>query len=115
MLTFKEFSQLATKRNHTAESLAALFRGKIDQPRDFFERVMSCRLKDCSDLPIPYRSVIEFYQRELHSIADTNARHRRCVCGCGQPVFDRQKWATHGCKKKIQREKSRTAILHVSM
>ena len=68
MLTFKEFSQLARKRNHTAESLAALFRGKIDQPRDFFERVMSCRLKDCSDLPIPYRSVIEFYQRAGYQI-----------------------------------------------
>ena len=44
-----------------------LFRGKIEDPREFFERVMSGRWhdEDRSGVVIPYRCVIEFYQREL--------------------------------------------------
>jgi hypothetical protein len=105
-ITFRDFSTLARKRGHNAESLAELFRGKIEEPRELFERVMSCRWKgeDRSDVMIPYRSVIAFYQAELHYFADVNARHRQCACGCGRPVFDRQKWATAACKKKVQRE-----------
>ena len=112
-ITFKEFSTLAKKRGHNAESLAELFRGKVEEPREFFERVMSCKYRgeDRSDVVIPYRSVIAFYQAELHYFADINAKHRRCACGCGQPVFDWAKWATPGCKKKMQRGESLTGVL----
>lgn len=114
-ITFKDFSTLARRRGHSAESLAELFRGKIEDPREFFERVISCKWKheDRSGVVIPYRSVIEFYQAELHYFADVNAKHRQCACGCGRPVFDRAKWATPGCKKKAQRGESRIAVLPV--
>jgi hypothetical protein len=55
----------------TVDDLVDLFRGKIEDPREFFERVMSCKSKlngryeDRTDVVIPYRSVIEFYQGEL--------------------------------------------------
>ena len=114
-MLFRSFATLAKKRGHNAESLAEMFRGKIEEPRDFFERAMSCKYRgeDRSYVVIPYRSVIEFYQAELHYFADVNAKHMRCACGCGQPVFDRAKWATPGCKKKTQRGESRTGVLPV--
>jgi|SRR6266542_5959064 hypothetical protein len=70
-ITFKEFSTLIGKRKLTVDDLVDSFRGKIEEPRDFFERVMSCRVKidgryeDRTDVVIPYRSVIDFHQREL--------------------------------------------------
>ena len=108
-ITFKEFATLMRKRGHSAESLAERFRGKIEEPRDFFERVMSCRYKgeDRSGVVIPYRSVIEFYHVELHYFGDSNEKHRRCTCGCGLPVFDRKKWASPACKKRFQRNPER--------
>ncbi|MDH3445441.1 MAG: hypothetical protein OEN50_16055 [Deltaproteobacteria bacterium] len=106
-ITFKDFAAVAKRRRHTPESLAAIFRGKIEEPREFFERVMSCRYKgeDRSDVPISYRSVIAFYQAELNYFSDSNSNHRQCACGCGHPVFDRKKWATPGCRQRIARGK----------
>ena len=106
-ITFKEFAMVARKRGHSAESLADRFRGKIEEPREFFERVMSCKSKgeDRGGVVILYRSVVEFYQAELHYFGDSNEKHRRCACGCDRPVFDRKKWATPGCRQKAAREK----------
>ncbi|MBI4523709.1 MAG: hypothetical protein HY695_07850 [Deltaproteobacteria bacterium] len=72
-ITFKDFQCLMQRRKRSVDDLVDIFRGKIEDPREFFERVMSCqwrnpqtrRLEDRSDCVIPYRSVIEFYQREL--------------------------------------------------
>jgi hypothetical protein len=110
-VTLGEFAQLAKRRGHTVDSLTDAFRGKIEDPREFFERIMSCRYKgeDRSDVVIPYRSVIEFYRRDCHFFKDLNPNHRLCACGCGQPVFDRKKWAKPGCRKKTQRQESVTA------
>jgi hypothetical protein len=110
-VTFKDFATVARKRGHTAESLAERFRGKIENPSEFFERVMSCRYhgEDRSDVVIPYRSVLEFYNEELHYFRDSNTKHRQCACGCGLPVFDRKKWASPACKKRIQRNGERRA------
>jgi hypothetical protein len=106
-VTFKDFAAIAKKRGHSPESLAEIFRGKIEEPREFFERVMGCRYKgeDRSGVFIPYRSVIGFYRQELHCFADSNTKQRRCACGCGLPVFDRQKWATPGCRQRVARGK----------
>lgn len=110
-VTLREFAQLAKRRGHTVDSLTDLFRGKIEDPREFFERVMSCRYKgeDRSNVVIPYRSVIDVYRQDCHFLKDLNPRHRLCACGCGQPVFDRKKWAKPACRKKTQRRESVTA------
>jgi hypothetical protein len=110
-VTFKDFAAVAKKRGHTVESLADRFRGKIENPSEFFERVMTCKYKgeDRSDVVIPYQSVLEFYSQELHYFQDSNAKHRQCACGCGAPVFDRKKWASAACKKRIQRNGERQA------
>jgi hypothetical protein len=105
VITFKDFATVAKKRGHTAESLADRFRGKIENPSEFFEGVMICRHKgeDRSWVVIPYQSVLEFYNEELHYFGDAHEKHRRCACGCDAPVFDRKKWAAPACKKRIQR------------
>ena len=115
-VTFKDFAAVAKKRGHTVESLGNRFRGKIETPSEFFERVLSGRYhgEDCSAAVIPYRSVIEFYSAELHYFQDTNQKHRQCACGCGQPVFDRKKWASPACKKRIQRNGERNAAKNVT-
>jgi hypothetical protein len=71
-VTFGEFRLLAGARQRTVDDLVELFRGKIEDPRDFFERVMSCqwrnpetrRYEDRSNVVIAYRSVLEFYAKE---------------------------------------------------
>jgi hypothetical protein len=115
-ITFKDFATVARKRGHTAESLAERFRGKVENPSEFFERVMSCKYKgeDRTGIVIPYRSVIEFYNEELHYFGESHENHRRCACGCGSPVFDRQKWASPACKKRIQRNGDRRAATTVT-
>lgn len=109
-ITFKDFATVARKRGHTAESLAERFRGKIENPSEFFERVMSRKYKgeDRSEVVVPYRSVIEFFTDELHYFQHTNQKLRQCACGCSQPVFDRKKWASPACKKQVQRNQPRT-------
>jgi hypothetical protein len=107
-VTFKDLAMIAKRRGHTPESLAALFRGKIEDAREFFERALLRRWRgeDRSDVVIPYRSVIGWYHREVHYFADSNPKQRTCACGCGLPVFDRTKWASSGCRKRIQRQKA---------
>ena len=56
----------------------------------------------------------EFYNEELHYFQDTNQKHKQCACGCGQPVFDRKKWASPACKKRIQRNGERNAAKNVT-
>ena len=110
-VNFKDFATVAKRRGHTVESLADRFRGKVENPSEFFERVMTCKYKgeDRSWAVIPYRSVLEFYSQELHYFQDSNRKHRLCACGCGQPVFDRKKWASAACKKRMQRNAERQA------
>ena len=63
---------------------------------------MTCRYhgEDRSDVVIPYRSVPEFHNEELHYFRDSNQKHRQCACGCGFPVFDCKKWGLPGLPSK---------------
>ena len=104
-VTFKAFAAVAKRRGHTPESLAELFRGMIEEPREFFERVMACRYKgeNRSGVVLPYRNVIEWYRKEVSYFMDASRKQRVCLCGCGAPVFDRKKWATPGCRQRVAR------------
>jgi len=84
-VTFKDFQRLMTKRRRTVDDLVDIFRGKLDDGRSFFERVMSCqwrnpdtgRFEDRGDVVIPYRSVIEFYLKEQHYLEDSKKRQMK--------------------------------------
>src|SRR5262249_18635001 len=85
LVTYREFSRLGKKRGWTVEMLAELFKGKIghddragyfhESLKNYFERILTCRwlnpetrrTEDRSNVVIAYRSVIEFYERELHA------------------------------------------------
>lgn len=101
-VTLKDFSTLAKKRGWTKEHLAELFRKKIEEPSEFFDRVLSCKSKgeDRSSMVIPYSTVIEFYRKEVHYFLDSHPARRQCACGCGQPVLNRKKWASPACQEK---------------
>jgi hypothetical protein len=81
-VTFKDFQKLMAKRRRTVDDLVDIFRGRLDDSRSFFERVMSCqwrnpdtgRFEDRSDVVIPYKSVIEFYLKEEHYLEDSKKR-----------------------------------------
>jgi len=57
--------------------LAALFRGKIDEQREFISSKHNC--EDLSDLIIPYRSVNGFYRQEDNYLADLRSQHNTCL------------------------------------
>src|SRR5262249_33824782 len=99
-VTFKDFQKLMNKRRRSVDDLVDIFRGKLDDSRSFFERVMSCqwrnpetgRYEDRGDVAIPYRSVIAFYYEEQHFLEDSQKKpyvaaapgKPACACGCGQ-------------------------------
>jgi hypothetical protein len=84
-VTFKDFKKLMAKRRRTVDDLVDIFRGKLEDGRSFFERVMSCqwrnpdtgRFEDRSDMVIPYRSVIEFYFKETQYLKDSEEEQER--------------------------------------
>ena len=45
-VTFKDFQKLMLKRRRTVDDLVDIFRGKLDDSRSFFERVMSCQWRN---------------------------------------------------------------------
>ena len=81
-VTFRDFQKLMLKRKRSVDDLVDIFRGKLDDSRNFFDRVMSCqwrnpdtgRFEDRSDVVIPYKSVIEFYLKEQHYLEDSKKR-----------------------------------------
>jgi hypothetical protein len=84
-VTFKDFQKLMTKRKRAVDDLVDIFHGRLDDNRSYFERVMSCqwrnpetgRYEDRGDVVIPYKSVIEFYLKELHYLEDSKSRPKR--------------------------------------
>jgi hypothetical protein len=75
------------KRRRSVDDLVDIFRGKLDDSRSFFERVMFCqwrnpetgRVEDRGDVVIPYRSVIEFYFKETQYLKDSEEEQERLV------------------------------------
>jgi hypothetical protein len=78
-VTFKDFQRLMIKRKRNVDDLVDIFRGRLEDTRDFFERVMTCRYHgdDRGDVVIPYRSVIEFYLKETQYLKDSEAEQER--------------------------------------
>ncbi len=100
-VTFKDFAVLAKRRGWTPEFLAEEFRGKIEEPSEFFHRVLSCKYKgeDRSWVVIPYLSVLEFYNRELSPLI-VEGEVRLCECKCGRRVHGKKRYASAACRKK---------------
>lgn len=61
MITFKEFRKVMERRGRSKDELVRRFSRKIEDPRDFIERVWQGRF---DDVVIPYRTVLAFYVQE---------------------------------------------------
>jgi hypothetical protein len=86
-IIFRDFQRLMTKRRRTVDDLVDIFRGKLDDSRSFFERAMSCQwrdpdtggFEDRSDVVIPYKSVIEFYFKEVEYLKDSEQEQEKAA------------------------------------
>lgn len=94
-VSFRDFADMAKLRGHAIESLADRFRGTIDEPTDFFRRVLG---KEQRDTIIPYRSVLQFYSAEMSFLTET--ARRQCRCGCGRPAASRSRYASRSCRSR---------------
>ncbi len=108
-VTFRDFAALAKRRGWTPQFLAEEFRGKIEEPSDFFHRVLSCKYKgeDRSGVVIPYRSVLELYHKELSPLI-VEGKVRLCECKCGRRVHGRKSYASMACQKRMERRRAET-------
>lgn len=104
LVTFRDFAALAKRRGWTPEFLAEEFKGKIEGPSEFFHRVLSGKQ---ADVVIPYRSVLDFYHKELSPLVE-QGDVRLCVCGCGRRVHGRKQYAGNACRKRMERGRSQT-------
>ncbi|MEE9611332.1 MAG: hypothetical protein V3W19_08770 [Desulfatiglandales bacterium] len=108
-VTFRDFSALAKRRNWTAEFLSENFKGKIENPSELFHRILSCKYhgEDRGYLIIPYKSILDFYWRELSPLIEEKSI-RFCICGCQRRVHGRKSYASMACRKRMERRRSET-------
>ena len=99
-VTFSDFAKLASKRGLSPEYLAERFTNKIERSSEFFHPVFQGQY---AAVVIPYRSVLASYASELECHQVSVGWHSVCACGCEQPVLDRQKWASPGCRQRAAR------------
>ncbi len=104
-VTFRDFSTLAKRRGWTPEFLAENFRGKIDGPSEFFHRCLNGK-PDWS-IVIPYKSVLDFYWRELSPLIEEKVG-RFCICGCQRRVYGRKQYAGNYGRLRTHRRGSQT-------
>lgn len=106
IVTFAEFARVMRSRGIDPTYLVKRFRTEFGdgtaEVRMFFDQVFDRRYRDRM---IPYRSVIEFFRREVGITQMGSDCGRRCACGCGQRVFGRKKWATNACKQRGYRRR----------
>ena len=104
-VSFRDFAALADRKGWTPEFLAGEFRGKVDNPSEFFHRVLDGKH---GDVVIPYRPVLDLYHKELSPLIDEPAV-RLCVCGCQKRVYGRKQYASNYCRIRVHRKGSLTA------
>lgn len=100
-VTFGDFAKRAKQRHWSAESLAANVSRQNRSP----VRILPSRSERRGTVDSDCLSVgIELYESES-TVTDMSTASGKavCACGCGAPVFDRKKWATPGCKNRVQR------------
>lgn len=107
-MTFAEFARVMRSRGIDPTYLVKRFRTDFGdgtaEVRAFFEQVFDRR---CGDRVVPYRSVIDFYEREIGANKSASPRERRCACGCGQTVFGRKKGTRASSEATVDGSSSR--------
>lgn len=121
-VTFGQFRKVAQQREWSLEWLVEQCKADLDRPTDTLRRILEgARVEghraggqwvpshwaDMADVALPYRCLIELYQRAIRP-QTALAGERSCACRCEAQVKGRHKWASPGCRKRVQR-RARTA------
>jgi hypothetical protein len=116
-VTFREFRKVAKQHEWSVEWLVEQCRAALDRPTDTIRRVLEgARVEghwaagkwiaphwdDMTEVVLPYRCLIALYQRATQPVPVLTGE-RACACGCGGKVAGRHKWASPGCRKRVQR------------
>jgi len=104
-VTFHDFAALAKRKGWTPEFLAGEFRGKVDNPSEFFHRVLGGKH---GGVAIPFHTVLDLYHKELSPLMQDEAV-RLCVCGCQKQAHGRKRYASAYCRLKTYRRGALTA------
>ena len=106
-VTFKDFAGLVDHEGWSVQFLAERFHGKVEDPIEFFGRVLRCKYKGAPDTehPIPYFSVLGFYFKELARLVATESI-QLCACNCKKPIFERKIYYSVDCRDRVRREKA---------
>lgn len=65
-ITFGDFAKLMSKRRRNIDDLVDLFRGKLDENRPLFERIMNCKQNGLEEVVIPFKLIRDYYDQEAH-------------------------------------------------
>jgi hypothetical protein len=106
-ITFGQFRSVARYRGWTVEWLREQVADEIEKPTETLRRVMHGALVDgkhqlLAETVVPYRCLIALYQRATQP-TPAPAGEKACACGCGARARGQKKWATPGCRKRVQR------------
>jgi hypothetical protein len=119
-VTFRQFRWLAVRYGWTAEQLvervgAGAFGGPrsspyYETPAVYLARVLRKGHAIDDETVIPYSCLIRLYVNETTPRAVGRDGIRRCRCGCGTPVFGRQRYAAVSCRMRAYRERGESEV-----
>jgi hypothetical protein len=93
-ITFAQFRHIAKRQGWTVDSLAAIVKGELDEPKRTIERILKT---GPAETVIPYICLIQLYEKAT-VIAQALPGERRCACGCGGKLRGKQRFATSACQ-----------------
>jgi hypothetical protein len=121
-ITVEAFQRVAKERGWSEDWIVAQCGDEIDHPAKIVHEIMAGKARtragfhfnpsssewhDLSQTVIPWAPLIRLYQRAR---GQTPARsdEKLCACSCGRAVAGGRKWASPGCRKRVQRRKLQT-------
>jgi hypothetical protein len=90
------FRQRAKQKGWSVEWLTERVKGELESPAMTIKRIMA--LADPATV-IPYPVLIGLY----YDKAQATPKPGYCLCGCGQRVMGKQKYASDACRKRAAR------------
>jgi hypothetical protein len=72
-VTFRDFQKLMSKRRRTVNDLVDIFRGKLEDSRSFFERVMACQWRNPETGRYEDRSDVMIHLSKRHRVLPERA------------------------------------------
>jgi hypothetical protein len=107
-VTCRVSRKVAKQHEWSLEWLVEQCKAELDRPTDTIRRVLEgARVEgnwdDMADVLLPYRCLIELYQRATRP-KPALAGQKACACGCGGVLRGKQSYASPACRKRVSRK-----------